>query len=407
LTAHDSGSAQTREGHASPLRIGLVTPRFHPDVLGGAELLARWFAERLSLAGHQVEVLTTCALEMTWENVLRPGPERYGSYLVRRYRADRPDPASRGELEPLIRLGQRLSLQDEERWLRSGPASTAMEEDLARRRDEFDAVVGLPYLLGTTYFAFRAVPERFFLLPCLHNEPFAYMSTTARMLAKSQGLIFNTEPERDLARRIVPQLAPSAVVGLGFEPQVTGDPEAFRAKYGVPGPFAVYVGRLEHDKNVPLLIRYFSRYEERCGGGLELLLVGGGDVQPPAGGRIRKLAIDWADRDAMLAASSMLFQPSLNESFSIVMMQAWLCGAPVLVHARGDVLTYHCRRSNGGLWFANYPEFEEMVGRLERDETLRSALGANGRQYVMCEYGWPQVLERFESAFTGWGVGRG
>jgi glycosyltransferase involved in cell wall biosynthesis len=108
----------------------------------------------------------------------------------------------------------------------------------------------------------------------------------------------------------------------------------------------------------------------------------------------------------MLAGASMLFQPSLNESFSIVMMQAWLCGAPVLVHARGDVLTYHCRRSNGGLWFANYPEFEEMVGRLEGDEGLRRALGANGREYVRCEYGWPQVLDRFEGAFSGWGVGR-
>src|SRR5207245_948243 len=142
-------------------------------------------------------------------------------YLVHRYLADRPDHQARGDLEPRIRMGQRLSVEDEERWLRSGPASMAMEEDLARRAREFDAVIGLPYLVGTTYFAFRAAPERFFLLPCLHDEPFAFLSTTARMLTGSRGLIFNTEPERELARRIVPELAPSAVVGLGFEPQVT------------------------------------------------------------------------------------------------------------------------------------------------------------------------------------------
>jgi glycosyltransferase involved in cell wall biosynthesis len=389
------------------LRIGLVTPRFHPRVLGGAELLARWFAERLSRAGHQVEVLTTCAVEMTWENALPPGTERRDGYLVRRYLADKPDHEARGDLEPRIRMRQRLSLEDEERWLRSGPASRAMEEDLVRRAPEFDAVVGLPYLVGTTYFAFRAAPERFFLLPCLHDEPFAYLSTTARMLTGSRGLIFNTEPERELARHVVPELAPSAVVGLGFEPEVTGDPETFRAKYEVAGPFGVYVGRLEHDKNVPLLIRYFTRYEERRGGSLELLLVGDGDVRPPPGRRVRQMAIDWADRDSMLAGASMLFQPSLNESFSIVMMQAWLCGTPTLVHARGSVLTYHCRRSNGGLWFANYPEFEEMVGRLERDDVLRRALGAHGREYVQVEYGWPRVLERFEGAFAAWGVGRG
>ena len=47
------------------------------------------------------------------------------------------------------------------------------------------------------------------------------------------------------------------------------------------------------------------------------------------------------------------------------------------------------------------------AGRLERDDGLRRALGANGREYVRVEYGWPRVLERFEVAFAGWGVGRG
>ena len=94
----------------------------------------------------------------------------------------------------------------------------------------------------------------------------------------------------------------------------------------------------------------------------------------------------------------------MNESLSIVMMQAWQCGTPVLAYAGGQVSTYHCRRSNGGLWFANYPEFEEMVDRLVGDETLRTALGANGREYVRREYSWPAVLERLEAALAGAGV---
>jgi glycosyltransferase involved in cell wall biosynthesis len=388
-----------------PLRIGLVTPRFHPTVLGGAELLARWFAERLSLAGHQVEVFTTCALDsITWENALPAGTERHGDALVHRYPVDRADPRARGELEQRLRQGQRLSLQDEERWLRAGLASAPMEEELSRRGRDFDAVVGLPYLVGTTYFAFRAVPERFFLLPCLHDEPFARMSATSLMLGRARGVLFNSVPERDLARRITPELARSAVVGVGFDAPAGADPEAFRAKYAVAGPFAVFVGRLETDKNVPQLVRYFTRYAQRRGGDLELLLVGDGDIQVPADRRVRKLSIDWDDRDSMLGASSFLFQPSLKESFSIVMMQTWLSGTPVLVHARGEVSTYHCLRSNGGLWFANYPEFEVMVERLEADRELRDTLGANGRDYVTHEYGWPRVLERFEAALAGWGV---
>jgi O-antigen biosynthesis protein len=392
----------TRAGHASPLRIGIVIPRFGTTIVGGAELHARWLAEHLGAAGHRVEVFTTCALDAaTWENALPAGTEQHGPCLVRRYAVDRLDHRARGELDRRIRLGQRLALEEEERWLRAGPASAAMEADLGARGQELDAVVGLPYLAGTTYFAFQSVPERFFLVPCLHDEPFARLSTTGRMLAGSRGLLFNTVPERDLARRIVPNLARPAVVGLGFDPPAPDGPGAFRAKYGIRRPFAAFVGRLELDKNVPLLIRYFQRYKERRGGDLELLLVGDGDVRPPADGHIRRLSIDWADRDSMLHAASLLFQPSLNESLSIVMMQAWLCGTPVLVHARGEVSTYHCRRSNGGLWFANYPEFEEMVDRLERDQKLRDALGANGRDYVRCEYAWPAVLERFEDSVVG------
>jgi glycosyltransferase involved in cell wall biosynthesis len=389
------------------LRIGIVTPRFDPAILGGAELHARWLAERLSVAGHHVEVFTTCALDSaTWENTLLAGTEQHGDCLVHRYPVDGLDPRTHGELDRRIRLGQRLSQEEEKRWLRSGPVSTAMEADLSRRAHELDAVVGLPYLAGTTYFASQAVPDRFFLIPCLHDEPFARLSTTRQMLAGSRGLLFNTDPERELARRIVPSLARSALVGLGFDPPLAVDPMAFRAKYGVGGPFAAFLGRLEMDKNVPLLIRYFLRYMERRGGEFELLLVGDGDVQPPADRHVRKLSIDWADRDSMLGAASFLLQPSLNESLSIVMMQAWLCGTPALVHARGAVSTYHCRRSNGGLWFANYPEFEEMVDRLLKDEQLRKTLGARGSDYVRCEYAWKPVLERFETALAGSGVDR-
>ena len=326
-------------------------------------------------------------------------------HFVHRFPVDRLDRRARDELDRRIRQGHRLSLEEEERWMRAGPASAAMEEDLRRRGQEFDAVVGLPYIAGTTYFAFRAVSERFFLVPCLHDEPFARMSTTGQMLRHARGVLFNTEPERGLARRLFPSLGPSAVVGLGFDPPATAEPDAFGARYGVRRPFAVFVGRLDPGKNVPLLIDHFLRYKERRGGDLELLLVGDGGVKPPAHEHVRQLSIDWSDRDSMLRAAVLLFQPSLNESLSIVMMQAWLCGTPVLVHAGGEVSMDHCRRSNGGLWFANYPEFEEMVARLEADEKLRNALGANGRDFVRREYGWPAVLERFEAALADWRVG--
>jgi glycosyltransferase involved in cell wall biosynthesis len=377
----------------------MVVPRFHPSVVGGAELHARWLAERLWGAGHEVEVFTTCALDsQTWDNTLPAGSERMDALLVHRFPVDPQNPEARLALDRFIRSGQRVTLLDEERWLRSGVCSRAMERALRERGPDFDAVLALPYLAGTTYFAFRAVPDRFCLIPCLHDEPFARCTFTRRMLSESRGLLFNTVPEQKLASSIASGLAPSAVVGLGFDVPPKIDAEAFARKYGVTRRFAVFVGRLELDKNVPLLIRYFLRYKRLHGGDLVLLLVGDGDVAVPESPDVQKMTIDWSDRDAMLRAASVLFQPSLKESLSIVMMQAWASGLPVMVDGGSAVSRYHCQQSNGGLWFDNYLEFDEALQRLEAQPHLRAGMGTNGREYVRGQYSWTVVLERFHQA---------
>lgn len=391
------------------MRIGLVVPRFHVDLLGGAELHARWLAEHLAAAGHEVTVLTTCALDATrWRNELPAGPETTDAgYAVQRFPADRRDLHEWTELDMAIRAGRELSLEDEERWLRSGGASSAMERDLEKRGDRFDVVLGIPYMAATTYFAAQACPERFCVIPCLHDEPFARLGYVGRLLTRSVGALFNCWPERDLARRLHPRLGPSAMVGLGFEPPQAAEPDAVREKYGIQGPFVLFIGRLELDKNVPQLLEYFVRYKERNPGPIQLVLVGHGDVTPPTRDDVHQITIDWRDRDSLLAAATLLIQPSRKESLSIVTMQAWLSGLPVLAHAGSDVVRDHCLRSAGGLWFENYVEFEEMLRRLLEDGALAGTLGRGGRAYVAREYSWPAVLGRFHDALQSWGLPAG
>lgn len=391
------------------MRIGLVVPRFHVDLLGGAELHARWLAEHLAGAGHEVTVLTTCVLDATrWRNELPAGPETTeAGYAVHRYPADRRDHHEWTELDMAIRAGQELTLEDEERWLRSGGASGAMERDLEKRGERFDVVLGIPYMAATTYFACQACPDRFCVIPCLHDEPFARLSYVGRLLTRSVGALFNCWPERDLARRLHPRMGASAMVGLGFEAPQAADPDAVREKYGIEGPFVLFIGRLELDKNVPQLLEYFVRYKERNPGPIRLVLVGQGDVSPPSRDDVQQITIDWRDRDALLAAATLLIQPSRKESLSIVTMQAWLSGLPVLAHAGSDVVRDHCLRSAGGLWFENYVEFEEMLRRLLEDRPLAEALGRGGRAYVEQEYSWPAVLGRFYDALQSWGLRAG
>jgi glycosyltransferase involved in cell wall biosynthesis len=92
--------------------------------------------------------------------------------------------------------------------------------------------------------------------------------------------------------------------------------------------------------------------------------------------------------------------PSTLESLGIVLLEAFMAGTPALVHAGSEVLQWQCRRSGAGLWFRNYPEFEEELVRLLDDGNLRRAMGAAGREYVRREYAWDVVEERFEDALA-------
>ena len=97
--------------------------------------------------------------------------------------------------------------------------------------------------------------------------------------------------------------------------------------------------------------------------------------------------------DAMAGALAFC-HPSTNESFGIVLMEAWLAGRPALVHAGGDVLPTHCRLGNGGLWFRRYPEFEESLLVLLDNPAVATALGEAGRAYVEQNYSHAHIAHQ-------------
>ena len=350
------------------------------------------------MCGHEVEIFTTCAVDhRTWRNELPAGVERHGLLRVHRFPVIERELGVHGELDRALTAGFALSADEELLWLRHGVSSEAMEEALSSRADRVDAVIALPYLHGTTYFAYRACPARTLLIPCLHDEPFAYRLFVREMLSGARGLLFNTGAEARLAERICGDLAPSAVVGLGLDPPAEPARLARRFRRRSDPPSLLYVGRREAGKNTPLLTDYFMRYKHRRPGPLRLLLAGSGDPVP-AHPDISEFRPDWSRPYEVFRRGTVFCLPSTNESLSIVLLRAWLSRRPALVHGRCEVAREHCERSNGGLWFTSYAEFEEVLDRLLASPELRAALGANGEAYVLREYSWPAVLDRFHAA---------
>src|SRR3954471_13557477 len=124
------------------MNIAIAVQRYGADINGGAELHARFIAERLSRVAT-VEVVTTCARDyVTWKNELPAGVEQINGVQVRRFpvRHERTPHEFGRRSAPVVESTH--SLADELAWLESeGPASPALLDYVERAAADLDFVI--------------------------------------------------------------------------------------------------------------------------------------------------------------------------------------------------------------------------------------------------------------------------
>ncbi len=391
-----------------PKTVAFVPPRYGLEVIGGAETLVRCLAEELHRRGYPVEVLTTCAIDpYTWKTHYPPGTEYIHGVKVRRfYNQSRNIDRKVVRTQREISEGRKISRHRQEHWIRNVVTSKALRTYLRENRDRYRAFVFAPYLFGTTYEGVMEVKDKAYIIPCLHDEPFAHLSIFKKMMCSAKGIMFNSEPEMELVQRLYGKRIHGRVVGMGFEP-FTSDGERFRSKYNLEGEFFLYAGRRDIAKNTFLLMRYFCNYIQNTGRGVKLVMIGEPVVNVPYSFRDHIIDIgpvDERDKRDAFSAAAFLCNPSIQESFSIVIMEAWLVGSPCLVHGDCAVTRYHMERSEGGLWFTDYPGFHEALDILFEREDLRKVMGKKGRDYVLNTFSWDHVVENFHAALENGGA---
>jgi glycosyltransferase involved in cell wall biosynthesis len=383
-----------------PDTLAFVTPWFGPTAAGGAEAECRATARALAARGVPVEILTTCARDHAsdWSDHHPEGVTEEDGLSVRRFKVRPRDPERYLRLHWRLQLGGSLTSFEEEDFVRESINSHDLYAYLAAERERYWYAF-IPYCFGTTWEGALAAPDRSLLIPCLHDEPFARLSWTRRVLRAVRAVCYHVPAERALGVAAGGTDGNAVLVGEGVDTTVAGDGARFRAKYHVEGPFLLYAGRKAREKNTPLAVEYYARYRfTHPDTPLKLVLIGPGGVRVPE--RLGRDVLDLGfvpaqDKLDACAAALALCQPSLLESFSIVVMEAWLTGSPVLVHAGCAVTRDHCLASNGGLYFGDYFEFAEAVDLLLGDAALRARLGANGRDYVLANFTWDRVTRNY------------
>lgn len=385
------------------MKIAFVTPWFGPSIPGGMESTTRRTAAQLQAAGYEVEILTTCIRDFfsDWGKNYHPeGVTTELGVTVRRFRVSGRDRLAFQQLNIRLMNRQAISPHEEAIFAAEMFDCPQLYSYIKEHCDEYFFFF-IPYLFATTIFGATICPERSIIIPCLHDEGYAYLDIFRQIIPKPRAMVLHVNAELELVEEIY---GPSSsqireVIGLGVDSDFVADGTRFRNKYELDEPFVLAVGRREAGKNTPLLLAYWRRYIKENGTNAKLVLVGPGEIvlHEELSGHVVDLGfIPLQDKYDAYAAADLLCQPSVRESFSLVIMEAWLTETPVLVNGRCDVTVEHCRRSNGGLYFTNYDEFAAAVDFLLVDDKIVRKLGQNGRQYVLANYEWSIIVDRYK-----------
>lgn len=384
------------------MKIGFVCPFFGPHASGGAEFAARSLALHLAEADVEVEVLTTCLLDLPHgitNNIHAEGTSTDGPLTIRRFKVDAPDMRHFGTLNELIINRVPITWAEELQFMTRHVTSQALIRFIASHTEDYAHFCFIPYLFGTTCFGVMTVPNKSIVIPCFHDEGYANLQIVRRMAESAHRFVFNVRAEQRFAQRHLNiSEARGETIGLGVETDITGDAERFRSRFNISDPFILYAGRRDTTKNVHTLIDYFLRYKQSRPGPLKLALLGAAPlpITAPHPDLIDLGFVSEQEKRDAYSAAAVFCQPSLNESFSYVIMEAWLCGTPCLVHEDCEVTRDHVVDSGGGLYFRNVTDFAGTLDRLLGDEPLRRQMAESGRRYVLERYAWPQIISRFK-----------
>jgi len=396
--------------------LAVVIPWFGPALTGGAEQQAFQIATRLAARKHPVEVLTTTSLsfESDWAVNHHPSgtTEEFG-LTIRRF------PVEQRAVEEFDRVNAKLlsdackalrpgvspvSIADTEIFINENIKSKALIDYLSANKDNYHAFIFLPYMFSPTILGLPLVADRAWLQPCLHDEPQAYFPQTAAVFRQARGLLFNSPGEFELALQLYGPgiLTRSSLVGEGIE---HAEYEAGVLNYTLPQElrgvkYLLYLGRRDRSKNVHFLVQAFDEFKSKCpASNLKLVLAGTGqESYATAGSIVEPGFVSGELKAALLAQCVALVQPSANESFSRVLMEAWAAGRPAAVNGTCLATAIAVKEAQGGWTPTSLDEWILLFERLETEtDDALNLLGQRGREYAHAHADWDSVIPRYES----------
>jgi len=374
-------------------KIALINQRYGLEINGGSEYLARLIAERLAMK-YEVEVLTTCALSHEdWKNYYSPGIHNVNGIVVRRF------PTTQNRLPG--------NPNNSEKWVDDqGPFAPELIDFIKDNKNEYDVFFPFTYLYYPTVRAIPLIAEKAIVIPTAHNEYPIYYPVYKRVFGadknftKPAAFMFNTKEEQEFIHNLFRNHSiPSWVAGVGVDLPDNIDGNRFRKKYGITEDYCLYVGRIDHAKGCEAMIQYFLEYKKRNKNKMKLVLMGKNSFKIPKHNDIIHLGfVSEEDKFDGISEAKVLWLNSMFESLSAVVLEAFSLGVPVIVNEHCEVLKGHCVRSNAGLYYKGYFEFESTLNYLLGHGKEYAIMSNNAKNYVSQYYKWDKIMKMFDMA---------
>ena len=196
---------------------------------------------------------------------------------------------------------------------------------------------------------------------------------------------------------------PGGVEPAHFHPT---EPAAVRARYGLAGPYLLFVGTLEPRKNLSTLL---SAWEILCPANPALELVIAGGRSPvfrsalPAKDQTRPTRVRFLgtvpdlDLPGLYSGAVALVLPSLYEGFGLPVLEAMACGTPA-ISSRAGALAETAGEAAILVDPADSQGLSRAIEQILRDEGLRAELQRRGFERA-ASFPWSQTAGRMWKIF--------
>ena len=401
-------------------RIAFVVQRYGVEVNGGAEYYCRLMAERLANT-CEVDVLTSCALEyVKWTNWYPAETVMINGVRVRRFatkherlvkeasRAEhklkkwsRPEEwQGLGRLKMLARALVGKSIRRYSRlWAQfQGPYTPDLISYLKSNHQQYDALIFITYLYYPTIVGLDVAPHKSIFIPTAHDEVPIYLPVFRPLFQKPRAILFLTPAERSFVHQLFQnESIRNDVVGVGIEPARALAEQPVSEILGTDSDYLLYIGRIDTAKGCDTMFEFFIRYKASHPSPLKLVLVGQAFMPIPEHADLLPVGfVDEPVKATLLQHAKALVMPSPYESLSMVTLESFAVGIPVIATAECAVLRDHIVGSQAGIAYRSYEEFATAVDQILTQDS--SEMASNGRAYVQHYYTWETVLAKFDQA---------